>query len=119
MLLVYLHKLFPGHPNILPAFYNSAAGLNGNYVKKPVYGREGSNIEVVKRNEVLEHTNGEYGAEGFVYQQLFNIPKFDGNAPVIGSWLIGGISAGIGVKETQGLIHGNMSKFCPHYFRSA
>jgi len=117
MLLVYLHKLFPGHPNILPAYFNNPGNLGGNYVKKPVYGREGWNVEVVKNNETQERNNGEYGEEGFVYQQLFDIPRFDGNIPVIGSWLIGGISAGMGIKETTGLIHGNMSKFCPHYFR--
>jgi len=116
MLLVYLHKLFPDHPNILPAFFDTPEGIGGAYVKKPVFGREGSNVLIAKNREILEQTKGEYGEEGFVYQEYFEIPKFSGNTPVIGSWLIGGVSAGIGVKETVGLIHGNLSKFVPHYF---
>ena len=119
MLLVYLHKLFPNHPNILPAFYSKDGsetfGLN-SYVKKPVYGREGSNVTIVKNDEIVEQTNGEYGEEGVVVQKYFEIPQFDNNTPVIGSWLIGGVSAGMGIKETNGLIHSNMSKFVQHYF---
>jgi glutathionylspermidine synthase len=116
MLLVYLHKLFPDHANILPCFYNTADGLGGNYVKKPVYGREGNNVTIYKNGEVAERNTGEYGEEGFVYQQYFDIPKYGEWTPVMGSWLIGGVSAGMGIKETTGLIHGNMSRFCPHYF---
>ncbi len=116
MLLVYLHKLFPDHPNILPAFYGSAAGIGNNYVKKPVYGREGHNIQIVKGGQITEHSDGDYGEEGFVYQQYFELPVNDGMSPVIGSWMIGGVAAGMGIKETPTLIHGNMSKFVPHYF---
>jgi glutathionylspermidine synthase len=118
MLLVYLHKLFPDHPNILPAFYSKeeTSPIQGDYVQKPVYGREGSNVSIVKDATLAEHTKGDYGEEGWVYQQYFDIPEFDGRRPVIGSWLIGGVSAGMGIKETTGLIHSNMSKFCPHYF---
>lgn len=121
MLLVYLHKLFPGHPNILPAFYDSAkalAELAGKpFVQKPVYGREGNNVTVYSGSgSVLERAQGEYGSEGYVFQEYFPLPRYGEWTPVIGSWLIGGVSAGIGIKETSGLIHGNMSRFCPHFF---
>ena len=115
MLLVYLHKLFPNHSNILPAFYNTNDGIDGDYVMKPVLGREGANVSIVKNGDTVEKTIGDYGEEGFVYQKYFPIPQFDGQTAVLGSWLIGGVSAGIGIKETSGLVHGNMSKFCPHF----
>ncbi len=116
MLLVYLHKLFPNHPNILPAYYNDSSRFNGDYVQKPVLGREGANVTVVRNGSPVERTNGDYGYEGFVFQEYFPIPTFDGMTPVLGSWLIAGESAGMGIKETSGLVHGNMSQFIPHYF---
>lgn len=68
---------------------------------------------IVKNNEVLADTEGEYGDEGYVYQELFDLPKFDENYPIIGSWVIGDESAGIGIRE-GGLITNNTSKFVPH-----
>ncbi len=116
MLLVYLYKLFPDSPYILPAFYEETGGLT-SYVKKPVFSREGANITIVSRGTSLQETDGEYGEEGFIYQQYQELPLFDGVRPVIGSWLIGGKPAGIGIKETSAYIHDNMSRFCPHFFR--
>ncbi len=44
------------------------------------------------------------------------LPSFDGNYPVIGSWVIGGVAAGIGIRETSHLITDNFSRFVPHAF---
>lgn len=117
MLMVYLYKLFPDSPYILPAYYGGWDTEAGNsYVKKPVYSREGSNVTIVAQGQALEQAGGDYGAEGFIYQQYIPLPEFDDNHPVIGSWLIGGQSAGIGIRESNGLITGNTSRFVPHYF---
>ena len=119
MLLVYLYKLFPNHTNILPAYY-SKDGENTSHMRsyacKPVLGREGANVSIINNNSVVERNSGDYGEEGFVLQEYFEMAKFNGNTPVIGSWLIGGIAAGMGIKETTGLVHNNMSQFIPHYF---
>lgn len=115
MLLVYLHKLFPHSPYILPAFFNEAPA--GDYVKKPVYSREGANVTIVKNGLTVESTEGDYGEEGFVYQQYTALPDFDGHKPVIGSWLIGGQAAGMGIREDLGLVTKNTSRFVPHYFK--
>lgn len=85
-----------------------------DYVKKPILSREGSNIQLVKHYGTLEKTEGLYGAEGFIYQQLFTLPDFNGNYPVIGSWVIGGEPAGIGIREGKELITDNTSRFVPH-----
>lgn len=114
MLLPYLYKLFPTSPYILPCAYGQP--LSDSYVRKPVFSREGANTLVVHKNLVLEETSGEYGEEGYIYQEYFPIPKHDGQTPVIGSWLIGGEPAGMGIRESSGLITGNTSRFCPHYF---
>ncbi|MEC5143615.1 glutathionylspermidine synthase family protein [Chitinophaga sp. 212800010-3] len=114
MLLKWLYKLFPDSPYILPCEYGKP--LIGDYVRKPVFSREGANIQVVKNGIILEETTGDYGEEGYLYQQYFDIPRFNGFTPVIGSWLIGGVAAGMGIRESQRLITDNMSKFAPHYF---
>jgi glutathionylspermidine synthase len=39
-----------------------------------------------------------------------------GNYPVIGSWVIDGESAGIGIRESGTMITNNLSRFVPHAF---
>jgi glutathionylspermidine synthase len=70
----------------------------------------------VENGKLLEETKGDYGAEGFVYQKLCKLPEYDGNHPVIGSWVIGGEPAGIGIREGSSLVTNNTSRFLPHYF---
>ena len=121
MLLVYLHELFPDCKYILPATYRATEVVYqpGQYVQKPVYSREGANVKVVKNGVVAEQTGGEYGEEGFVIQDYAELPTFDGKHPVIGSWLIGGVPAGMGIRESDGLITGNTSRFVPHFFKNS
>lgn len=119
MLLVYLHKLFQNSKYILPATYSPTEVLNrsGMYVQKPVFSREGANVKIVKNGRVTEETGGEYGEEGYVIQDYTELPNFDGNHPLIGSWLIGGVPAGMGIRESSGLITNNTSRFVPHFLR--
>jgi glutathionylspermidine synthase len=114
MLLKYLYYLYPNSKYILPCEYRKP--ITNNYVKKPVYSREGANIKIVKNNYTLAESHGEYGEEGFLYQEYFEVPKFDNMTPIIGSWLIGGAAAGMGIRESNNLITDNTSKFCPHFF---
>jgi glutathionylspermidine synthase len=63
---------------------------------------------------VLE-TDGPYETDKqVVYQQLFDLPQYDGRTPVIGSWLINGWAAGIGIREDDSIITQNTSRFIPH-----
>jgi glutathionylspermidine synthase len=111
-ILPILWQLFPDHPNLLPAYFD-AANLT-SFVKKPILGREGANIDIVEQGQLLQHSDGEYGKEGYIFQQLFQLPEFDGNYPVIGSWVIGQEPAGIGIRESASLITDNKSRFVPH-----
>ena len=61
-------------------------------------------------------TEGTYGSEGFIYQELKELPSFDGRYPVIGSWIINGLAAGIGIREDDTPVTKNTSNFVPHYF---
>ena len=88
------------------------AGLR-EWVKKPRFGREGQNVEV-RTATGGEEQPGEYGDEGFVYQQYFALPVYDGRRAVVGSWVVDQESAGVGIRESEGLITRNESPFVPH-----
>lgn len=114
-LLAILWELFPNHPNLLEAHLDGPRTLR-EYVRKPLLSREGENITRHTPNGETS-TPGTYGDEGFVWQALAPPAIFDGKWPVIGSWLITDRGpAGIGVRESDGPITGNLSRFVPHYF---
>ena len=115
-LLPILWELFPGHPNLLPAF-ESAAPLGSHYIRKPKLSREGANVSWIEGNVTVEETPGDYGEEGHVYQAPAHIPAFDGNRPVCGLWIVDHEPAGLGIREDTRRITGNLSRFVPHFFR--
>ena len=111
-ILPVLWELFPGHPNLLPC-YSDRQGAT--HVKKPFLSREGAGVLVVKDGKTLAGTEGGLSSEGYVYQELYDLPDFEGNRPVIGSWIVDGEPAGMGIRE-DGLITGNTARFVPHVF---
>jgi glutathionylspermidine synthase len=112
-ILPVLWELFPDHPNLLPAFFEEK-NMN-EFVKKPILSREGANIDIVSNGRTIESSPGEYGQEGFIYQEYFPLPVFDGNHyPLIGSWVIGQEASGMGIRESNRLITDNLSRFIPH-----
>ena len=113
-LLPTLHEMFPDSPHVLPAAFEP---LSGTYVKKPIFSREGANIAIVSDGEVMLETKGAYGDGPFIYQEFRPLPRFGECCPVIGSWLVNGHACGIGIREDQSLITGNLSRFVPHLFR--
>ena len=111
-ILPVLWQLYPECPYLLPAYFED--GHLENYVKKPILSREGANIEIVQDKTAVYTTGGGYGKEGYIYQQLFELPSFDGNYPVLGSWIIGQEPAGMGIRESRNLVTDNLSRFIPH-----
>jgi glutathionylspermidine synthase len=59
---------------------------------------------------------GDYGNGAFVYQQYAELAASGGNRAVIGSWLVDGEPAGIGIRESDGYVTDNASRFVPHLF---
>jgi glutathionylspermidine synthase len=109
---VVLWELFPDHPNLLRATFDP---MNDSFVRKPVLSREGANILIQTGGQTVIETPGKY--EGpYVYQQYQPLPVFAGNRPVIGSWMVNGYASGIGIREDQSLVTGNLSRFVPHLF---
>ena len=116
-MLPLLWEMFPGHPNLLPAFFEddpNAAGLGASFVRKPLYSREGANVALVSAGVTVVEQHGPYGAEGFIRQALAPLPEFSGQYPVIGSWLVDHAPCGLSIREDENPITGNTSRFVPH-----
>lgn len=111
-ILPLLYELFPDSPYILPA---SLSPLGDIYVKKPLLGREGANTAIVAYGESVLETEGIYTGPS-VYQEYVELPDFNGNYPIIGSWMVNGYAAGIGIREADTRITTNKSRFVPHRF---
>jgi glutathionylspermidine synthase len=111
-LLAALWHLYPGHPNLLPAYIDGPRELE-EWVAKPLHGREGDNIIIhAKGIEIVQP--GDYGAEGWCYQAWNPLPDFDGNRPVLGAWVVDGESVGVGIRESDGPITDYFCRFVPN-----
>ena len=108
--LALLWELFPGHPNLLPAF-RTPGRTGGAEVAKPFWGREGANIHW-PGGEVP----GPYGQQPMLWQAYAELPCFSGRYPVLGSWVIGGVPHGLGIREDATPITRDTSRFVPHHF---
>ena len=123
-LLAKLWQKHPNHPYLLPTYFNryDITDHNAIWVKKPLLGREGANVFYYEKSNGLEfaakgseHSNF-YANAGYIYQQKFELPNFDGMYPVIGSWVVGNVACGMGLREDFTAVTGNDSHFIPHYF---
>jgi glutathionylspermidine synthase len=113
-ILAILWEMFPGHPNLLEAHLDGPHQMQ-QYVRKPKMSREGANITLIDGERKFE-TPGDYGEEGYVWQAAAPLPDFQGKRPVIGSWVIDGEAAGMGIRESDGPVTNNTSRFVPHLF---
>jgi len=116
-ILPLLWEMFPGHPNLLPAFFEddpNAAGLGASFVRKPLYSREGANVALVRDGMTVVAQEGPYGGEGFIRQALAPLPNFSGQYPVVGSWVVDHSPCGLSIREDENPITGNTSRFLPH-----
>lgn len=111
-ILPILWQIAPGHPNLLRAQFEAPTGEN--YVRKPILAREGANVAIFRKGQLVAESGGDYAAGSrAVYQELYDLPQFGDGYPVIGSWIVDGEPAGVGIRE-DGLITGNTARFVPH-----
>jgi glutathionylspermidine synthase len=114
-LLAILWELNPGHELLLPAYFDGPRDLT-SYVRKPFLGREGSGIAVVRKGQVVEGSLSGDKTQGCIYQALAPMATGGGKVAVFGSWLVDGEPAGMGIRESKGLVTNNTSCFVPHLF---
>jgi glutathionylspermidine synthase len=109
-ILPILWQLYPQHPLLLEASFSP---LTGPQIIKPALGREGRGVRFSDETKpIADPTLGRN-----IYQRRFDIGPHDGKYPIIGSWLVDGNFAGIGIRE-GGLITGNTAPFVPHVIGS-
>ncbi|WNJ94902.1 glutathionylspermidine synthase family protein [Vibrio ruber] len=115
-LLPLLWKMFPNHPNLLPAYFadDKDLGTLKDYVIKPIFAREGANITIVQNGRQTLRTEGPYGDEGVIYQAYHPLPKFGQQYTLIGSWLVNQEAAGISIREDVSRVTQDMSRYVPH-----
>jgi glutathionylspermidine synthase len=119
-ILPLLWERHAGHPNLLESYFESDpahTSLGSSYVRKPLFSREGANVELVKDGRKSSVLDGGYGDGAHIRQALQAPPKFDNRYVIVGSWLVGDEPAGIGLREDRGRITRNTSRFLPHVIR--
>ncbi|MFI0395971.1 glutathionylspermidine synthase family protein [Paracoccus jiaweipingae] len=137
-LLPLLWEMFPGHPNLLPAFFERdlADALTGGtpaphigpafdaardalmrgHVSKPIFSREGAGVRIIEAGHQTEATSDpSYDQHPRVIQALAPLPDFDGWHPVLGAWVVGDACVGLGLREDRARITHNLSRFKPHF----
>jgi len=121
-ILPVLWELFPGHELLLESHFEGRPNTLRDYVRKPLHSREGANITVVRGGATVEATDGPYGGLAIV-QALAPVAAFADSLkpgasrhPVLGLWMIDQQCCGLGIRESSGLITGNLSSFVPHFF---
>ncbi|MFD0415341.1 glutathionylspermidine synthase family protein [Streptomyces sp. NPDC127108] len=112
-LLAVLWELYPGHPNLLPAYLDGPRELAATtgYVAKPLLGREGAGVTV---HEAGAAAPADVPQEPCCYQELAPLPAFDGNRVVLGAWVVADEAAGLGIRESAGLVTDEYARFLPH-----
>lgn len=123
-MLVKLWQMFPNHPNLLASFDGNHRPKSGQYAKKAIHGREGSNIyrsqfcsgEELSHLAPGSHKVPEYDHWGYMYQQWHDIQPHDGYYPIIGSWIIGDKACGMSIREDRNLVTGMDAFFASHFF---
>ncbi|ABS04229.1 glutathionylspermidine synthase [Kineococcus radiotolerans] len=117
-LLVALWQEFEGHPNLLPAWLDEprpgTPEARRGYVSKPVYGWEGAGIRITAPGIDVTTDPAHTGGQALVHQAFTELADFDGNHPVIGSWLVAGEAAGLGFRESTSLVTDTAARFVPH-----
>ena len=116
-ILPLLWEMFPGHPNLLPAFFEddpNAAQLGApSCASRSIRAKAPMSRWSAPARALAQH-EGPYGAEGFVRQALAPLPNFSEQYPVLGSWLVDHMPCGLSIREDENPITGNTSRFLPH-----
>lgn len=114
-ILKILWQLFPNHPLLLKADDKPLSGIK--CVKKPIFGREGANIEILdEKGNTIEKNDGDYAQNRSIYQEFYEFNKdTNGNNYQAGVFFaFEGVALGY---RKGGKILNNTSKFVGHFIK--
>ena len=103
-LLAILWELNPNHELLLPAYLDGPRNMQ-NYVRKPLFGREGAGVTVFRNwaedgGVVTAHGDDEKAARIFVPGDAWMAAE--GRRRCCGSWMVDGEPAGWGFANQMG-----------------
>ncbi|MHA6195152.1 glutathionylspermidine synthase family protein [Pseudomonas wadenswilerensis] len=115
-ILALLWEFNEGHPNLLPTFVDREPqrSVPAGWVRKPYFSREGANIELRTPDGQFLAEDGPYTDAPYIRQEFVPLPRFGDSYTLIGSWVIGDVASGIGIREDDSLITKDTSRFLPH-----
>ena len=113
-MLKILYDLFPNSEYLLESSFEP---LQGKCVKKPTFGREGANVEILQDSKRLHQTSGPYGAFKDVYQSFAEFAKDEDNAFYQAGVFYSDGACGLGFRK-GGEIMDDMSQFVGHIVTS-
>lgn len=120
-LLPELWQRHTNHPLLLTSYFDRNQSItNNNFIKKPIFSREGANVSSTNpadsRNKDYElYADDLYDSTGYIFQKDAQIKLQDGYTPIIGSWVVGDEPCGINIREDIGFTR-NTSAFVSHIF---
>ncbi|EDI9010345.1 TPA: glutathionylspermidine synthase family protein [Campylobacter coli] len=112
-ILKILWELFPNHPLLLETRDVPLEGKD--YVKKPVFGREGANISIIKEGKILHENVGPYGNNKAIYQEYVEFNSCENEYYQAGVFFAYE-GCGLGFRK-GGLVLDNYSKFVGHIIK--
>ncbi|WP_264719528.1 glutathionylspermidine synthase family protein [Campylobacter upsaliensis] len=112
-ILKILWELYPNHPLLLESSYEPLQGKD--FVRKPMFGREGANISIVKDDVKLQENIGPYGNNKMIYQQYYELNSSENEYYQAGVFFAYE-GCGLGFRK-GGLIIDNASKFVGHIIK--
>ena len=115
-MLALLWEFNQGHPNLLPSYRDTdpRKPLPNGWVRKPYFSREGANVELRTAAGENLAEDGPYTDAPYILQQFAPLPRFGDSYALVGSWVIGDVASGIGIREDDTLITKDTSRFVPH-----
>ncbi len=106
-----LCELYPNHPLLLKTSDKPLTGIK--CVKKPMFGREGANVEIIEADgSVSFKTSGDYANNKFVYQEFVEFNKDENDFYQAGIFFAYE-ACGLGFRKGS-LVLDNLSKFVGH-----
>ncbi|EFO9429401.1 glutathionylspermidine synthase family protein [Campylobacter upsaliensis] len=112
-ILKILWELYPNHPLLLESSYEPLQGKD--FVRKPMFGREGANISIIKDDVKLQENIGPYGNNKMIYQQYYELNSSENEYYQAGVFFAYE-GCGLGFRK-GGLIIDNASKFVGHIIK--
>ncbi|EAK4448186.1 glutathionylspermidine synthase family protein [Campylobacter upsaliensis] len=112
-ILKILWELYPNHPLLLESSYEPLQGKD--FVRKPMFGREGANISIVKDDVKLQENIGPYGNNKMIYQQYYELNSNENEYYQAGVFFAYE-GCGLGFRKGR-LIIDNASKFVGHIIK--